>query len=172
IMNAIGHLCCNEHMSFSHLYIFRGRQRFGEGSLPSSSSRMSWTCPLSDNLLAFVFSLLLPVSLLSLCFFKRQRYVLVKDANIPQSQDLPQNVTPEPAEGWGDKNDDTLRDVKTLTRSESFEPPCDAAGNYIDLQSALDGQIARPPAAMNEGKVEKEIAEMKNDDEKAMQKMS
>uniref|UniRef100_A0A0M3IF28 Uncharacterized protein n=1 Tax=Ascaris lumbricoides TaxID=6252 RepID=A0A0M3IF28_ASCLU len=131
---------------------------------------MSWNCPLFDNLLAFVSSLLLPISLLQLCFFKRQGYVLVKDANIPQSKDLPQNVTPQPPEGWGDKNDDTLRDVKTLTRSESIEPPGQPGGNYIELQPAVDGQTGRPSAGMNEGKADKEIPEMKNDDEKAMQK--
>lgn len=80
------------------------------------------------------------------------------------------SVTPQPPEGWGDKNDDTLRDVKTLTRSESIEPPGQPGGNYIELQPAVDGQTGRPSAGMNEGKADKEIPEMKNDDEKAVQK--
>uniref|UniRef100_A0A915PCG4 Uncharacterized protein n=1 Tax=Setaria digitata TaxID=48799 RepID=A0A915PCG4_9BILA len=58
--------------------------------------------------------------LLSGCVIrKKDNYTLVKDANIPHVGNAPQRPTKKPDQGWGDRNDDTLRNVATLTHSES-----------------------------------------------------
>ncbi|VDM43183.1 unnamed protein product [Toxocara canis] len=105
--------------------------------------------------------LMLPISVLPLCLFRKQGYVLVKDANIPQSQDLPQKTTPKPPEGWGDKNDDTLRNVKTLTRSESMKPSDQQAQPH-----SSDDPLRHKLANDGERKDENRRHEKENEDEK------
>uniref|UniRef100_A0A1I7W0Z3 Retrovirus-related Pol polyprotein from transposon TNT 1-94 n=1 Tax=Loa loa TaxID=7209 RepID=A0A1I7W0Z3_LOALO len=60
------------------------------------------------------------VMILSGCVMrKKNNYTLVKDANIPNVDNAPQRPTKKPAEGWGDRNDNTLKNVATLTHSNS-----------------------------------------------------
>ncbi|KHN76041.1 hypothetical protein Tcan_16412 [Toxocara canis] len=116
---------------------------------------------LKEKKFLFNFFLMLPISVLPLCLFRKQGYVLVKDANIPQSQDLPQKTTPKPPEGWGDKNDDTLRNVKTLTRSESMKPSDQQAQPH-----SSDDPLRHKLANDGERKDENRRHEKENEDEK------
>ncbi|CAG9538131.1 unnamed protein product [Cercopithifilaria johnstoni] len=50
---------------------------------------------------------------------KKSNYTLVKDADIPNIGNVPQRSTKKPAQGWGDHNDDTLKNVATLPHSKS-----------------------------------------------------
>ncbi|VDK59858.1 unnamed protein product [Anisakis simplex] len=125
-----------------------------------------WICDLLFvDTLAIFSSVIVSTSLLSSCLCKRQGYVLVKDANIEPVQDLPQKSTPKPPEGWGDRNDDTLKNVKTLTRSESTTPRLqrNSSGNpaeHNDAQKSASGKKSNENESKNNSNDKKD--EVKN----------
>ncbi|VDN18303.1 unnamed protein product [Gongylonema pulchrum] len=87
-----------------------------------------------------VFFIMAVIIVLSGCVARRKdNYVLVKDANVPEINDPPQRylplsltlvvigkygVTKKPVQGWGLRTDDTLKNVATLPNSESAKQQC------------------------------------------------
>lgn len=121
---------------------------------------------ISSMLLLFIVIEILHISMISLL---KRNWRSLFNRNPPRSIF---SVTPKPPGGWGDKNDDTLKNVKTLTRSESIQPVLQPDGTEVKLDSASADQPQQPCAETDGGQTSNQIQQMKNNDEKGTEKKS